>query len=196
MKRKPNAKTFFEPIDTPVANPYIGFTSFQRFRGEPLYSDIVVKPENHGTETEAVECYPVPTDVPQNGDSQGFYPDAEVAYIRILWKEFEPRRKEYDFGLIASILAQAKAHGQTVIFRLMPHSTRASDDVPEWLKALIPCPERPDGMRVKDSPKDPVYLSYFGEAIRAIAERFDDDPTLDAVDVSLTGAWGEGHKWR
>ena len=196
MKRKPNAINFFDPLETPVANPYIGFTSYQRFRGDPLYSDIVVRPENNGTETEAVECYPVPQSVPQEGDAQGFYPNTETAYFRILWKEFEPRRKEYDFDLIADVLAKAKAKGQTVIFRLMPHSTRASDDVPEWLKSIIPCPERPDGMRVKDSPKDPLYLRYFGEAIRAIAERFDDDPTLDAVDVSLTGAWGEGHLWR
>ncbi len=40
-------------------NPYIGFTSFQHYRGEKLYSDIVVKPENKMTETERVECYPI-----------------------------------------------------------------------------------------------------------------------------------------
>ena len=195
MKRKPNRTTAFAPIRTPVENPYIGFTSYQRFRDDPLYSDIVVKPENNGTETEAVECYPVPSGVPQEGDAQGFYPHTEVAYFRILWKEFEPERKEYDFALIRDILDKAKAKGQTVMFRLMPHSTRASDDVPEWLKTLIPCPERPSGMRVKESPSSPLYLHYFGEAVQAIADRFDDDPTLYAVDISLTGAWGEGHKW-
>ena len=194
MEREPNKKVRFSSMEKAVGNPYIGFTSFQRFRGEPLYSDIVVRPENHGTETERVECYPVSADAEQNGASQGFYPDTTVAYIRILWKEFEPRRKEYDYALIQSILDQARTKGQTVMLRLMPHSTRASDDVPEWLKELTPCPERPEGKRVKDSPKDPVYLRYFGEAIKAIAEKFDDDPVLDVMDVSLTGAWGEGHK--
>ena len=196
MKRKPNTREPFSSIYEPIANPYIGFTSYQRFRGDPLYSDIVVKPENNGIETEAVECYPVPKEVSQEGDGQGFYPNTEMAYIRILWKEFEPRRKEYDFALISDILSRAREKGQSVMFRLMPHSTRASDDVPEWLKTLIPCPERPDGMRVKDSPSSPLYLRYFGEAIKAIADRFDDDPTLYAVDISLTGAWGEGHKWK
>ena len=33
-------------------NPYIGFTSFQHFRNDELYSDLVVKPENNMTETE------------------------------------------------------------------------------------------------------------------------------------------------
>ena len=194
MQREPNEKNRFSPMKKAVKNPYVGFTSFQRFRGEPLYSDIVVRLENHGTETERVECYPVSADAEQRGDLQGFYPDTTVAYIRILWKEFEPRHKEYNYPLIEDILRHAREKGQTVMLRLMPHSTRASDDVPDWLKALTPCPERPEGMRVKDSPKDPVYLRYFGEAIEALAKRFDDDPTLDAVDLSLTGAWGEGHK--
>lgn len=193
MIREFNEQRRFALLKGRVVNPYIGFTSFQRFRGDPLYSDIVVKPENNGTETEAVECYPVPNGVEQNGDIQGFYPNTEIAYIRILWKEFEPRRKEYNYALIEDILQKAKAKGQTVMFRLLPHSTRESDDVPDWLKTLIPCPERPKGKRVKDSPSDPVYLEYLGEAIEKIAERFDDDPTLDIMDVSITGAWGEGH---
>ncbi|MBR5459407.1 MAG: hypothetical protein IKV53_00945, partial [Clostridia bacterium] len=51
-------------------NPYIGFMSFQHFRGEKLYSDIVVKPENKLTETERVECYPVSSDAEENGRAE------------------------------------------------------------------------------------------------------------------------------
>ena len=51
MDRYPTEKVRFSSMEKAVSNPYIGFTSFQRFRGEPLYSDIVVRPENHGTET-------------------------------------------------------------------------------------------------------------------------------------------------
>ncbi len=174
-------------------NPYVGFTSFQHFTSEALYSDIIVRPENNGTETENVECYPVPEYVPQNGRQEGFYPDTSVAYIRVLWKEFEPKQGQYNYAFIESILDKAKVCGQTVMFRLMPHSTRACDDVPDWLKEIIPCPERPEGKRVKDSPTDPLFLEYFGEAIRKIGERFDDNPILDTVDICLPGAWGEGH---
>jgi hypothetical protein len=78
------------------------------------------------------------------------------------------------------------------MFRLMQHSTRESDDVPDWLKGKIECPARPEGMRVKDCPKDPKFLEYFGKAIRALGERFDNDPTLAFMDISLPGAWGEG----
>ena len=175
-------------------NPYMGFTSFQHFRNEDLYSDIVVKPENNMTETENVECYPVPTHVPQKGREEGFYPDTSIAYIRILWKEFEPRQEEYQYKFIEDILSKARVCEQTVMFRLMAHSTRESDDVPDWLKEIIPCPARPVGERVKDSPRDPLFFEYYAKAVRKIGERFDNDPTFDMVDITMPGAWGEGHK--
>lgn len=176
-----------------IINPYIGFTSFQHFRGEKLYSDCITGRSGIAScETENYECYPVPAGVEEKGREQGYYPDNTVAYIRILWKEFEPKQGEYNYAIVEDILARAKAKGQTVMFRLMPHSTCARDDVPDWLKEIMPCPERPDGMRVKDSPSDPRYLKLFGNAVEKLGERFDKDPTLDCVDVALGGAWGEG----
>ena len=115
-----------------------------------------------------------------------------VAYIRVLWKEFEPKEGEYNYAFIQDVLDKAKAKEQTVMFRLMPHSTCERDDVPDWLKELMPCPARPNGMRVKDSPTDPKYLKLFGQAIEKLGERFDKNETLDCVDVALGGAWGEG----
>ncbi len=175
-------------------NPYTGFMSFQHFRGEKMYSDIVVRPEANRTETERVECYPVSADAEENGRAEGYYPDTRLAYIRVLWKEFEPERGKYNFKFIEDILNEARTHGQSLIFRLMAHSTRKEDDVPEWLKALIPCPERPDGERIKDSPTDPMFLELFLKAVKALGEKFDESPEFYAIDISLPGAWGEGYK--
>ena len=175
-------------------NPYIGFMSFQHFRGEKLYSDIVVKPENRRTETERVECYPVSADAEENGRAEGWYPDSSMVYIRFLWKEFEPEQGIYNYDFVENILNEAKRHQQTLIFRLMAHSSRAEDDLPEWLKKLIPCPERPPMERIKDSPTDPLFMELFLKAVTALGKRFDSNPWLDAVDISLPGAWGEGHK--
>ena len=174
-------------------NPYIGFMSFQHFRGEKLYSDIVVRSENRYCETERVECYPVSADAEENGRAEGYYPDTSIAYIRILWKEFEPEQGKFNYAFIENIINEAKKHGQSLVFRLMAHSTRAEDDVPEWLKGIMPCPERPAWERVKDSPTDPRYIDLFLNAIKVFGERFDSEPTLDMVDISLPGAWGEGH---
>ena len=189
-------KKQFKEKEGVIYNPYIGFTSFQHFRAEKLYSDCITNVTTGFAtcETENYECYPIPDGVEEKGREQGYYPDTTVAYIRILWKEFEPKQGEYNYNFIQNILDKAKSHNQTVMFRLMPHSTCARDDVPEWLKDIMPCPERPDGMRVKDSPTDPRYLKLFGQAIEKLGEHFDCDETLDCMDVSLGGAWGEGHQ--
>ena len=194
MIQKPSKINKFHYQAEEGPNPYTGVFSFQHFRGEKLYSDIIVKPENHMTETENVECYPVPASVLQNGRAEGYYPDSSMAYIRVLWKEFEPERGIYNYDFIEQILNEARAHQQTVCFRLMAHSTRACDDVPDWLKMMIDCPERPAGKRVKQSPTAPEFLQFFREAIVAIGERFDSDPVLAFFDISLPGAWGEGYQ--
>lgn len=194
MLRMPNTVAEFEYRVEEGQNPYIGFMSFQHFRGEKLYSDIVVLPENKLTETERVECYPVSPDAEENGRNEGWYPDNTVVYIRVLWKEFEPERGVYNYEFIEDILKKAREHKQTLVFRLMAHSTRACDDVPEWLKKLIPCPERPPMKRLKDSPTDPLFMELFLEAVKKLGERFDSDPWFDAIDISLPGSWGEGHK--
>jgi len=193
MLRKASTINTFKYKVEEGQNPYIGFTSFQHFNGEKLYSDSIVRPENKFTETEPFECYPVPEDVEENGRQQGFYPDSSVAYIRVLWKEFEPERGVYNYKFIEDIINEAKAHKQTLVFRLMAHSTRERDDVPDWLKELIPCPERPEGERVKDSPTDPLFLKCFCEAVRKLGERFDKESVFEAIDISLPGSWGEGH---
>lgn len=194
MVRKATEKYDFLPAPEAGQNPYIGIMSFQHFRGEKMYSDIVVLPENKLTETERVEVYPPSPDAEEKGREQGYYPDTSIAYIRILWKEFEPRQGEYNYAFVDRIIEEAKAHNQSLIFRLMPHSTRAEDDVPDWLKELIPCPERPPRKRVKDSPTDPLFLELFLKAVQKLGERYDSDPTFDAIDISLPGSWGEGHK--
>jgi len=173
-------------------NPFVGLTSFQHFNNGELYSDLVVLPENNLTETEHVECYPIPDYVSQKGRAQGYYPDCSVAYFRVLWKEFEPEEEKYNYSLIEDLLKKARESSQSLMLRIMPHSTRESDDVPQWLKYRIPCPSRPAGKRVKDSPRDKMFLFYFGRAIRALGEAFDGDETLSMLDVSLPGAWGEG----
>jgi len=184
---------YFDEAKGVIVNPYIGFTSFQHFRGEKLYSDCVTgRVGIAGTETENYECYPVPDGVEEKGREQGYYPDTTVAYIRVLWKEFEPRPGEYNEAFIEEIIRKAEQNGQTLMFRLMPHSTCERDDVPDWLKEMMECPARPAGMRVKDSPSDPKYLELFGRAVERLGERFDRKIALDSVDVSLGGCWGEG----
>ncbi len=175
-------------------NPYTGIVSFQHFSGEKLYNDVICSGTLASCETENLECYPIPSGVKENGREQGWYPDNSVAYFRVLWKEFEPKQGEYNYQFIQDIIDKCKEHNQSLMFRLMPHSTCERDDVPDWLKDIMECPSRPDGMRVKDSPTDRRYLKIFAETIKKFAERFDKEPVLNTIDICLPGAWGEGHE--
>lgn len=183
----PNSQIKFAVTDESLQNPYIGFTSFQHFRGEPLFSDCDT------AEGWLKEHYPVYESVAQNGRSQGFYPDTEIAYIRMLWKDFEPEEGKFNYTLSDAIFQKAAECGQSVMFRLMPHTTKSFEDVPDWLRVQIDCPERPEAARVKDSPPSPIFLEKFAHAIEAFGARYDGLDSFYAMDISLSGAWGEGH---
>lgn len=187
MLRLPDSRRKIEITDEVLKNPYIGFTSFQHFRDEALFSECKT------TEGWMKEHYPVNDFVEQKGRKQGFYPDTEIAYIRMLWRDFEPEEGVFNYSLTDEIFKKAAEKNQCVMFRLMPHTTRQNEDVPDWLREQIDCPERPDTARVKDSPMSPVFLEKFAKAIEAFGLKYDGLENFYAMDISITGAWGEGH---
>lgn len=187
MLIKSNTFASFERTDELLSNPFIGFVEFNHFGNGKLFSDEASGPEK--------ESYPIAASVPQIDRAQNYHPDSTVVYIRILWKNFEKAKDVYDYAFIESILAEVKRHGQSLMLRLMPHTTKRNEDIPEYLKEEIEYPARPDNQRVKESPTDPKFIDRFCKAVYALGERFDGRDELYAVDISLTGAWGEGHMY-
>ena len=97
-------------------NPRSGIMSFQHTTDGSMYSDIVVLPENNMTETERVEVYPIAPDAEEKGRDEGWYPTSSVAYYRVLWRDFEPRRGEYCYSFIEDIIEKVKESGQEQLF--------------------------------------------------------------------------------
>ena len=64
MIRTPTKRQQFEATDGPVSNPFIGFTSYQRFRPDPLFAD--VRTWLPGEHTAAFKI-PLPGDIPAGG---------------------------------------------------------------------------------------------------------------------------------
>lgn len=188
MLRTPTCTAHFSPLPRSVRlnNPHIGFQSFQHYRGDRLFPDSV-----EGWEKEFL---PDRTDIVRLPGEAYSYPDTNIAYFRLCWKDFEPEEGHFQYALIDQILEEAHAQGQTVLLRLMPHTTRPNQDVPAWLKAQIPTPDRPADQRVKDSPRDRRFFEAYARAVSAFGAHLDGDPRLEAIDISLCGAWGEGHQ--
>jgi hypothetical protein len=170
-----------EEIGDVLVNPGIGFMTFQRFNGDKL---------NEGTKW--TEGYPIEYQEFDGDLKNENHPDTSLAYFRIYWKFIEPQRDQYRWDLLDRALETAAARGQTLLLRIAPYGTGEDNDVPDWYRALVG-PEK--GLAVKKwrtDPMDPRYVEHFGGMVRDLGSRYDGHPTLESVDLSIVGAWGEG----
>jgi hypothetical protein len=113
------------------------------------------------------------------------YPRSTVAYVRWYWAELEPAEGQYDFGRVDSVIAQAKALGETLAFRIM-----TSPKTPQWLLDKgVPGVKVGGGIFLDYN--HPIYLDYHERLIRAFGERYAGSSDVDHVDIGSVGCWGE-----
>jgi hypothetical protein len=176
--------------DRVLVNPGIGFTTFQRFNGDAL---------NGGTGW--TEGMPIQYGQATAKAAAPGYPESTIAYLRLYWRFFEPKKGEYDWALLDEALQTASLRGQTLMLRIAPHGTQPSEDVPAWYRAetgekLQTGRPRTDWESKKAKwlidPENPAYARDFGALIRELGRHFDGDPRLNLVDISFLAAWGEG----
>ena len=172
-------------IDDVLSNPGMGFMTFQRFNGDAL---------NEGSGwTEGM-----PIDYQEfDGDLSNLdYPSTTIAYWRVYWKFMEPEKGMYRWDMLDKALEMARSRGQSLLIRIAPYGTGDERDVPAWYRAMVGDEKEwgysnPVNKWMVDA-EDPRYAKYFGGFIRAMGKRYDGHPDLEAVDLSIVGAWGEG----
>jgi hypothetical protein len=172
-------------IDEVLNNPGIGFNTFQRFNGDTL------NPGRGWTEGFPIVYQSFNGDLTNKG-----YPQTTTAYWRVYWKFMEPEERKYRWDLIDEALDTARNRGQKLILRIAPYGTGPDRDVPDYYRKMVGSQtefryNNPVNQWVVD-PEDPRYAEYFGGLIREIGKRYDGHPDLEAVDISIVGAWGEG----
>jgi hypothetical protein len=187
FSQNPDHLTVIKPkeINDVLINPGMGFMTFQRFNGDDL---------NEGagwTEGFPIEYQDFDGDL-TNKD----HPATTIAYWRIYWKFLEPEMGKYRWDMLDKVLSIARSRGQTLLLRIAPYGTGDERDVPAWYRKIVG-PEKKWGYSSEVNgwlvdPEDPRYSRYFGGMIRALGERYDGHPDLEAVDLSIVGAWGEG----
>lgn len=187
-----------------LTNPGIGFTTFQRFNGDAL---------NAGTKW--TEGFPIQYQPFQGTVENKNFPMTTIAYFRIYWRFIEPQEGVYNWDLIDKALQTAHARHQTLMLRIAPYGTGPESDVPAWYRKITgevlrkapsdgrhsawyrPLPSsQPDWTPYEAQwmvdPMNPAYVHFFGDMVRALGARYDGDPDLNVVDISIVGPWGEG----
>ena len=163
-----------------LTNPGIGFTTFQRFNGDTL------NPGPWWTEGYPIEYQTFDGNLKNEG-----YPQTSIAYFRVNWKFVEPEQGKYNWEMIDKALKTANERNQTLMLRISPFED-GDKDVPYWYRKMVG-PEKPEATeKWRVDPEDARYLQYFGGMIKALGDRYDGHPGLEAVDISITGFWGEG----
>jgi len=170
-------------IDSVLVNPGIGFTTLNRFNGDPL------NPGTSWTEGHPIENFRFPGKLEVAGQ-----PLTSIAYFRVYWKYIEPEMGRYNWKMLDAALRTAFERGQTLMLRVAPYGPESStEDVPDWYRKLVGNESGrtfPDKWRT--DPEDPRYVKHWTSLVRALGERYDGHPDLEAVDVSIVGFWGEG----
>jgi Domain of unknown function (DUF4832)/Beta-galactosidase len=168
-------------MDTVLVNPGMGVETFQRFNGDPLNAGLRWSEEG-------------PTAVLKPAPEKPDFPASSISYCRWFWNVLEPEHGKYNWGLIDSALEQAREHHQTLNIRMMPYDPR--HPLPEWYQNSgahrANKPTDPDGKIWQPDFTDPLYLKYWGDLVAAAGARYDGNPSLEMVDVSSIGYWGEG----
>jgi len=187
LSQNPDHLTVIKPkeINDVLTNPGMGFMTFQRFNGDAL---------NEGAGW--TEGFPIDYQTFKGDLSNKNHPATTIAYWRIYWKFIEPEMGTYRWDMLDKALEVARSRGQTLLLRIAPYGTGNERDVPDWYRKMVG-PNKNwkfnspvNGWMV--DPEDPRYTEHFGGMIRALGERYDGHPDLEAVDISIVGAWGEG----
>lgn len=105
--------------------------------------------------------------------------DGMTAFVG--WSEFEPTRGVYDFSRLDADIAIARAAGKRISIGVL----NGKDAVPTWVNAAgIQTWVNSQGDTLI-YPTDPTFTVVWTEAIRALGERYDNDPTV--VQIGMCG---------
>jgi hypothetical protein len=172
-----------KPIPDVLVNPGMGITTFQRFNGQALNPPL--------TWSEVGPVTKLPT-----ADPKPDFPDTTISYCRWYWDAIEPEPGKYRWDIIDLALEEARAHGQRLAIRIMPYDEANRAPIPKWFqdsgaRRANKATDK-DGAIWQPDFSDPLYLKRWGELVAEAGKRYNGNPTLDSVDISSIGYWGEG----
>jgi len=178
------SRTYFKETNAILTNPGMGFKTFQRFNGDL---------NNGGTGW--TEGFPIEYQPDRGTLVTPEHPMCSLMYFRIYWRFLEPEQGQYQWDMVDKVLATAKARGQTIYLRVAPYGNpggEISNDLPDWFREAYPEEYTGEHTYWRVDHEARPFISHFGRFVSALAERYNGHPSLECVDISIIGFWGEG----
>lgn len=168
------------PEDTGAAlvNPAMGWTVH-------FYSNVT---RNYGSKL-------VPSDTLDD------FPGVSTVYLRLPWSYIEPVEGKYNWAILDTPAQRWIAKGKRIALRLTCSENWMKYATPEWVKkagAKGTFYQYGKGRVEKGDSwdpffDDPVFIEKLDTFLAAAAQRYDNNPNVEFIDVGTYGLWGEGH---
>ncbi len=134
-------------------------------------------------------------------DSLDWFPGASVQYMRIPWAFVEPKDGQFNWSIFDTPAQRYVSKGKQFAIRINACEHWIPWATPKWLKDkgckgnqfTIGRGVNPDGACWEPDYLDPLFLKHLERLIKALAEKYDGNPSVAFVDIGTYGIWGEGN---
>jgi hypothetical protein len=134
-------------------------------------------------------------------DSLDWFPGCSVVYMRIPWTFIEPEEGVYNWTVFDTPAQRFISRGKKISMRINCCEHWIPWATPKWLmekgakgvwfiKGKGPDPK---GQLWEPDYLDPIYLEKLEALVKALSDRYDNNPNVAFIDIGTFGLWGEGH---
>ncbi len=121
-----------------------------------------------------------------------------MVYFNVKWRDLEPKPGEYKLEeWERKFWDLPAAKGRHIVFRVNVDYPTETTGVPQWLldQGLKMTPYTDHGGGKSPDYTDPRFQRAMLSFIKALGQRYDNNPRVAFIQVGLLGFWGEWHTW-
>ena len=124
-----------------------------------------------------------------------------LAYATVLWADLEPEEGGYAFDAFENTnqFSRWREEGKHIIFRFVMDrpGKKTHRDIPDWLWQKTNRDgqnyDNSYGLGYSPNYENPILIQAHAKAIRALGQRYGQDPLIAYVQLGSLGHWGEWH---